>query len=233
MNNLNFKLTDFSGPLDLLLSLIDDRELDISEIALGEVTEQFLAYLELMEDKDADELSEFLVVASKLILAKAQLLIPQFAPEEAIEGPALEDQLRLYRLFVEASREVDRLWVDKHKSFFRVEQVRIVDGFVWPTNVDIVSLEDSMQRIIHRLKPRNPLPETTIDRAISIKERIHRIRTLLMEGTNFTFRELLSDADNKTDIIVSFLAILELMKNLKLTVSQDTNFSDISIQNIP
>src|SRR3989338_1878896 len=102
-------LDQFSGPLDLLLSLLEESKLNISEVSLSSITEQYLTYLDTLEDNRAEELADFLVVGSRLLLLKSKMLLPQFAPEED-EGTSLEEQLRLYKVFLEASKGVNRLW---------------------------------------------------------------------------------------------------------------------------
>jgi len=233
MKALELRLTDFSGPLDLLLALIEESKLTISDISLSEVTEQFLVYIDGLEEKNPEELADFLVVASKLILIKARSLLPQFASEDAPEGPAHEDQLRLYRLFVDASKEINARWGSGQRSISRVEPIRAVEEFIWPENVSPETLEHVMKKIIGRLTPRKPLPQTTIDRTISIRERIRHIRTVLEKQSRLNFQDILdSEQQNRTNIIVSFLAILELVKQEHLTLKQSGNFSEITLHHV-
>ncbi len=113
--NAEFILEQFTGPLDLLLSLIDGQKLNISELSLSNVTEQFLNHLDKIENKKPEELADFLVIATRLLFIKSNRLLPQFTLEED-EGPSLEDQLRVYRAFVEASKKLNKRWIFRDHS---------------------------------------------------------------------------------------------------------------------
>ncbi|MEK7623634.1 MAG: ScpA family protein [Patescibacteria group bacterium] len=221
----------FSGPLDLLLSLIQEEKLTVSDIALSQVTEQFLRYLDNLEERRADELADFLVVAARLLLLKSRQLLPQFAPVED-EGPSLEDQLRLYKIFVDASKKFNRLWQSDEKSVFRIEPARKPLSFVPPTNVSLETLRSAMLQLVTRLTPQSPLPQTSIDKAVSLKQKIDQIRAILSRAREVNFHTLLSDAKNKTEVIVSFLAILELVKQKIVALKQGEGFGDILVERI-
>ncbi|MFH0857900.1 MAG: segregation/condensation protein A [Candidatus Magasanikbacteria bacterium] len=224
-----FVTKQFSGPLDLLLSLLDEEKLDITDIALSEVTEQYLHHVENLEEKDAEELVDFLVIAAKLVLLKSKKLLPQLMPEEE-SGVSLEEQLRLYKKFVEASKEIQKHWDSREKSVFRIEPPRKAEGFVSPENLDISALHESFSKLVQRLKPMKPLPQTTIDRAVSMKQKITAIHDLLKTKKKAYFFDVVENAKNKTDVIVSFLALLELVKQKTVLLKQDDTFSDILIE---
>lgn len=224
-------LQQFSGPLDLLLSLVEGEELDITTVSLSGVTEQYLKYLDEHEEITTDELADFLTVAAKLLLLKSKLLLPKFLSEEE-DGPDLASQLRLYKAFVETSRKVQTLWLNDSRGVFRVEPVRKADGFVPPENVTVDSLHGRMVQLIKRLKPLKALPKTTIDRTVSLKEKIQHIRTLLGKEKKVLFHEVLMNSRNRTEVIVGFLALLELMKQRTALLHQDETFSDIVIESM-
>ncbi len=225
-------LEKFSGPLDLLLSLIHEEKLDISEVAIGSVTEQFMQYLDTLEDRRAEELADFLIVAARLILIKSQALLPQFSLTEEDEGPTLADQLRLYQQFVVASRGLNTRWMSGRSAVFRIEPPRRATTFVPPSNVSLDALHERMVQLISRLTPPKPLPQTHIDRAVSMKQKLDHIRSLLSSKKPIHFRELLSAARSRTDVIVSFLAILELVKQRTVALKQDETFGDIVISKV-
>ncbi|OGH77790.1 MAG: hypothetical protein A2469_00920 [Candidatus Magasanikbacteria bacterium RIFOXYC2_FULL_40_16] len=228
---MKIKLEQFSGPLDLLLSLIKDNELNITELALSEITEQYLKYLDKLEDNRAEELADFLVIGTRLLYLKSRLLLPQFGPEEE-EGPSLEEQLKLYKTFVDLSRKVNKLWNYKDRSVFRVEPPRKAESFVAPVNLDKSVLYDNMVQLLNRLKPLKPLPETRIDKAISMKEKLDKIRNILKKNKSINFLELLENANNRTEVIVSFLALLELVKQKAVILKQEATFADIAIERV-
>lgn len=231
MMKKDFKLEQFSGPLDLLLSLIQEKKLDISEVAISEVTEQYLEYLDTLEENRAEELADFLVIASKLLLFKSNLLLPQFVPEED-EGPSLEDQLRLYKMFVERSKDINNLWLNENRGFFRIEPLRKAKEFVPPTNLVLEKMHESMLQLVNRIAPPKELPQARIDKAVSVKEKIDSIRMLLRKSKSFSFREVLQSSQNKTEVIVGFLAMLELVKQRMIGLRQQESFGDIVIERV-
>lgn len=226
------KLSDgFEGPLDLLLSLIDEQELNISEVAISDVTEQYLNYLDTVEQRQPEHLADFLVIATKLLFIKSRLLLPQFGVEED-EGQSLEDQLRLYRAFVEASKKLNKKWLESERAVFRVEPHRQPEGFLPSANLGLEFLKDSINKLLYRLTPPKPLPRTHIDKSVSIKEKIDQIRNLLKTSKKASFLALFSDSKNKTEVIVSFLALLELVKQKSVGLKQGGNFQDILIEKV-
>jgi len=229
--NTEFKLEQFNGPLDLLLSLIDDQKFNISELALSEVTEQFLDYLNKLENKNPEELADFLVVATRLLFIKSNRLLPQFAPEED-EGPSLEEQLRLYRAFVQTSKKLNKLWLDSNRSIFRSEPPRKIKEFVSPENFLVNNLQESFVKLLKKIEPTKPLSRAYIDKNVSIKETIERIRKILKGSKNVSFSSVLQDSKNRTEVIVGFLALLELVKLKSIALKQNKSFSDILINKV-
>ena len=225
------KLEQFSGPLDLLLALIEQEKLSITEIALSKVTEQYFAYLNKLEDNRPEELADFLVIATKLVYMKSKQLLPQLTADED-DGPSLADQLKMYKRYIEASRDIYGLWNKNVLSYGRVEPPVKAEGFVLPANFGTEELKNSFYNLLKRLKPINPLPKVTIDRAISVKQKIDSIYNLLKQHRHLSFNQLLSEAGNKTEVIISFLALLELVKSGSAAIKQDSSFSDLEILKI-
>ena len=116
-----FKLEQFEGPLDLLLRMIEEEKMDVTQVALSKVTDQFIQYLTGIEEKQPEELADFLVVASKLLLIKSRVLLPQVVLEE--DGSDLEKQLRIYKEYLEASKILHKIILKKKFG---------VDGGSWP-----------------------------------------------------------------------------------------------------
>ncbi len=227
----NLTLEQFTGPLDLLLSLLNEEKLNISDISLSHVTEQFMAHLTTIEERRAEELADFLVIAARLLLMKSRLLLPQFGLEEE-EGPRLEDQLRLYKTFLDASKKLNRLWLRDTRAVFRIEPPRMPDIFSPPTNATLSTLHEGMLQLITRLTPPKPLPETRIDAAISMKEKLEHIRSFLSRVKEASFHSFLKEARNRTEIIVSFLALLELVKEQVVSLKQEEGNGDIIITRV-
>lgn len=223
------KLEKFEGPLDLLLQLIDQEKMDISEIALSKITEQFFTYLDKLEKNRPEELADFLVIAARLIFLKSHNLLQYANPQEEESGPALADQLKLYKQYVEASKTINILWQAGKVAYGRTEPPIKVTEFIMPANADKNNLHTAMTALLRRLKPVDPLPKVTVDHSVSVKQKIDTIRNLLKSGKEISFKNLLSTSKNKTEVIVSFLAILELIKEKTVSVKQAWSFEDMFI----
>jgi len=225
-----FKLDKFEGPLDLLLKLIEEEELDISEVSLAKVTEQYLNYLEQVQDLPMGELADFLVVAAKLLLIKSKILLPTLELEE--EEGDLEQQLKIYRIFLEASKVIQKTISRKKFAYFR-ENKRIRDMepiFNPPKSITALNLKMLFQGVLGNIEPILKLPQEMIKKTVSIQEKINEIREMILKKSSLSFGALLSKAESKTEIIVTFLAILELVKNQSVQVLQKNIFDDICIE---
>ncbi len=226
------QLAHFEGPLDLLLQLIEEEKLAITDIALAEVTEQYLRHLSTLEESHPEALADFLVVAARLVYLKSKQLLPLLYPDEAAEGPSLAEQLKLYKQYVEASRRVQALWLQGKMAYGRVEPPFKVDGFVLPTNADMPHVQAAFHALLKRLKPLPALPQVAIDRSISLKQKIESIYEALVQHKKIMFSTIFSQAENKTEVIVSFLALLELVKQERAMIDQENVFADMLIRHI-
>lgn len=225
----DLKLEKFEGPLDLLLQLVDQEKLSITDIALSKVTEQFFSYLDRLEKNRPEELTDFLIIAARLIYLKSHYLLQYAYPEEEESEPSLAEQLKLYKQYVEAGKTVNSLWGAGKIVYGRIEPPLKAKEFVLPANAGKNHLHDSMIFLLNRLKPMEPLPKVTIDHSISIKQKIDAIRNLVKSGQEVSFKNLLSSSQNKTEVIVSFLAILELVKQQSVRVRQINAFEDLLV----
>lgn len=222
-------LEQFEGPLDLLLQLIETEELPITDISLSKVTEQYLVYLNTLAELHPEELANFLVVASKLLYLKSKTLLPYLAPEED-DGPSLARQLALYKQYVEASKHIVRLWSNGKMAYSRLEPPIKMEQFVLPLNAHGSNLHSSLLLLLKRLKPIDPLPKLSIDRSLSVKQKIVFLYESLQDLKQFNFSHLVATATNRTEIIVSFLALLELMKEQKAVIKQESAFDELVIR---
>jgi segregation and condensation protein A len=225
----DIKLEKFQGPLDLLLQLVEQEEMKITEISLSEATEQFVKYLDQLSENNSEELADFLVVATKLVYLKSRVLLPYLYPEED-EGPSLADQLKMYQQYVEASKKIEELWNNGQLSYGRIEPPVKAKDFVLPANAQTSDLHTTMLKLISRLKPIDPLPRVSIDRGITVRDKIDKILFILKQFKKISFSQILSNTGNKTEIIVSFLAVLDLLKAAKAVAYQKDSFSDLEIK---
>ena len=229
------KLEQFEGPLELLLQLIEGQKLDITTVSLAAVADQYLAYIHAQEKWNPDELADFLVIAAKLLLIKSKVLLPNLdLGEEGEDALALEKQLKMLALYLDASVKVDALFQQHRVAFAREKLPKnlIPTRFVAPPNLRPDILPTLFQKIIERIAAFLPLPKSIIAKAASLEETIRSIRDHLMERLETSFQHLIGNAKTKTDIIVSFLAILELVKQRMVMVDQTHLFADIEIKKI-
>jgi len=218
----------FSGPLELLLSLIEGQELDISQVSLATVTDQYLAELQSLEELPADELADFLVVAAKLVYIKSKLMVPTTGVDEEDVGADLERQLRMYKAFVDASKHVDRLWMSGKAVWPRDGFAHLEPIFNPPPHVTTETLREIFGSVLKELEPITRLPQTILIRTINIRETISRIRDQLVAQKQARFHDLIATG-TKTEAIVTFLALLELVKQRSVTIVQANRHGDLEI----
>lgn len=232
---VQFKIQHFEGPLDLLLQLVEQEQLDISNVALAAVADQFVGYVNEHPDIPLEELADFLVVAAKLVYMKSKLLLPSLYDQELEEGPDLETQLRTYREFVRVSREIDKLWKSNAESFVRtrrtLKQTEVV--FAPPPDVTPAVLRDVMARLIARLMPLLKLPQAAVERVVTIQEKISQLFARIKNKATLSFTQFLGKKSTRPEAVASFLALLELVKQRFVRVSQQSLFYDIDIEAHP
>jgi segregation and condensation protein A len=223
----------FEGPLDLLLHLIEREELDITQVSLAQVTNQYLDYLAQLSERDPDNLADFLVVAAKLLLIKSRILLPQ-APspsvtEEEDVGEDLIRQLIEYRKFKEAARWLRRLDEQGLHSYIRLAAPPSLKQTV---DLGDVTLEDLLAAVREVLAIKPPAPsvnDTVAPIIITIADQMELIERETRRGRQVSFRQLLKRATNRLEVIVTLLALLEMVKQLRVAMRQDRQFGDIQI----
>jgi segregation and condensation protein A len=225
------RLEKFTGPLDLLLSLVEEQKMEITEVSISHVTEQFFDFLDKLEERKPEDLADFLVVATRLVYLKSKTLLPYLMPEED-DGPSLAEQLRLYKMFLEASVKINKMWNDDKLSYGRFEPPLRPVEFIPPQNSGLENLTSSYLILLKRLKPVDPLPQIKINRAVSVKHQIENIFNLLKTAKKVSFSEIIKTSQSRTEVIVSFLALLELLKTEKIFITQNNSFEDIEINRV-
>lgn len=227
---------NFEGPLDLLLQLIEEQKLDITQVSLAAVTEQYLTALqEIGGNLSAAALADFLAVAARLLLIKSRTLLPYLQPPGVDEGAELERQLKLYREYYLAAQQVNTRLRQKRFSFAR-ERILAKDvptGFTPPPNITAEKLSRVFAEVIAALPPVLAVAHSKIGSTISIQEKIQQLRDMIWKQAKLSFSQLLAQAQDRTEVIVSFLAILELTKQRHVMVQQDDLFQEIVIVRLP
>jgi segregation and condensation protein A len=229
------KLNIFEGPLDLLLFLIKRDKIDIYDIPIADITKQYLEYLELMKLLDLEIAGEFLVMAATLIHIKSKMLLPQdeMELEEEEEDPREELVRKLleYKKFKEAASKLQEMYRD-HKSVFlrkgEGEKGKIIsaDGTEF-FEASLFDLITAFRKVL------TTVPKATfhkvIKNAFTVSDKIHEIYHILAKQSRAYFSELFSKAGSKDEVVVIFLAILELIKMREIFVVQKESFGDIEI----
>ncbi len=226
------RLEKFEGPLDLLLELIEKEKLDITEVSLSKVASQYLDFLKKTEVIDPENIADFLVVAAKLVLIKSKALLPflELTKEEEEEIADLQQQLHEYQLFREAARKIRKLYSQRKVSFSREGYLGVNVTFYPPKDLKVQTLRDLMWQVVASLPILEKLPQEVVKRVVSLEEKFGEIQKRVQEGLETSFTKLTETADSKIDIIVSFLALLELIKQKIVLVEQDGLFKEIKIK---
>jgi len=223
----------FEGPLDLLLRLIEQEQLDITTIALAQVTDQFLEHLERIPEKPAAELAGFLVVAAKLLQIKSEALLPrppERDPGEEDPAEALARQLMLYRQFKEAAADLATREKEGLRTYLRLShEPPVVDEQLDLGGLGLNELRAAMLDALADLPEGPNLEQAAAPPKIRIRDKIRWIIDLMEREDHVSFNSLLSSAASRLDIVVSFLALLELVKDRTVIASQAEAFADIEL----
>jgi len=227
-------LPDFQGPLDLLLNLIEQEELDITKISLAHVTDQYLERLEILRETDPDELTDFLIIAAKLIFIKSEVLLPR-PPAILIEedqedvGDELARQLILYKQFKEIATHLREIESEGIRSFVRVVPNIKIEPRLTPGDGSLEALLEAARQAM-AIKAEDPdVDEMVSPEIVTIGQQMSRIWQKITNNKAVTFKELLPHTQSRIEIIVTLLAILELIKRNIIKVEQSHHFADITI----
>lgn len=231
-NVLEFETELYSGPLDLLLDLIQRAELDITKLSIAKVTDQFLAYVQANQDANPDYISEFLILATKLVQIKSETLLPRPVirlEEEEDPGEALARQLLLYREIKNATSWLNSRLAQNLRSYLHLPPR-------YPMNVsfDLSGLEAqdlvlALEALMSREAPIQPGSLISIPRH-TLQRKVQELISSLRSQSRVSFRTMLGEKPSRLDTVVLFLAILELVKQHVVHTSQDGNFGDIVVE---
>ncbi|KPJ85709.1 hypothetical protein AMJ57_02065 [Parcubacteria bacterium SG8_24] len=225
------KLDKFEGPLDLLMQLIEGEELDISEVSLAKVTDSYLKFLDDNPDLPPGELADFLVVASRLLLLKSRILLPFLQVGEILdEGDDLASQLKIYKEYLEATERIKGIIGRRGFTFVHDRLPKVEIGFSPPKRLSSGQMAEVFRGLIDRLSPLVRVSRRVVEKTVSIHEMIRQLQQMISRSQRLSFRKVLDTARSRTEIVVSFLALLELIKRRTVTVSQGLQFEDITIE---
>ncbi len=232
-NSGTFKIKTeaFEGPLDLLLTLVEKRKLFINDISLAKVTDDFIAHIQKFEKLPMGESAQFILVASTLLLIKSRSLLPALKLTEEEEGDIkdLEIRLKIYKRIKDASVHVKTLF--GNEMIFQPSQERPTEPFFSPhESMNLLGLAKAIRDVIQHLPKKENLPKAVVRKVVSLEEMIDNLTQRITTGLRMSFKEFSANHTERVNVIVSFLAMLELVKQGTIHVSQDSNFGDIHME---
>lgn len=241
---LEFKLEKFEGPLDLLLHLIDKNKVDIYDIPIAQITDQYMDYVRGMKEEDMDVMSEFLVMAATLLDIKCRMLLPKEVNEEGEEeDPRAElvQKLLEYKMYKYMSLELRELSANADQVLYRRKNLpKEVRNYLPPVNYEeligdttLARLNDIFQDILKRQKYRVDPVRSQFGRIekeeVDLSAKELYIKAYLNSHKDADFRTLLEEQNSRNEVIVTFLVILELMKTGNIQIHQESLFGEIHI----
>ena len=231
--NIEFKINEFEGPLDLLLHLIKESKMDIMNIEIEKITKQYMDYLDEQEKMNLEIASEYLVLASELLEIKSKMLLPSYKSEEEEEEEDPREELINRLLEYQAYKEITKVLQEKESLRKEIytkspENIKNYIDEVKEINID-VSLDDlveAFKKYLERKQDSKPLKTKVTINEISVSSRRHDIKRLLKSKKRVSFFELFP-VISKEYVVATFLAILEMAKSQELRITQNDTFDDI------
>lgn len=238
------KLQVFEGPLDLLLHLIDKNKIDIYDIPIVEITNQYMEYINAMEKADLNVMSEFLLMAATLLDIKCKMLLPKEENEDGEEEDPrqeLVEQLLEYKLYKYMAYELKDRQNDSEYIMYKEATVPDeVMQYEEPVDMDAllgdltlaklnVIFQDVMKRQVNKIDPVRSKFGKIQKEEVTLPDKLEFVTDYARKNRKFSFRELLNRQSSKTQIVVTFLAILQLMKEGTISIEQEQPFDDILI----
>lgn len=238
------KLQVFEGPLDLLLHLIDKNKIDIYDIPIVEITNQYMEYIEAMEQSDLNVMSEFLLMAATLLDIKCRMLLPKEVNEDGEEEDPrqeLVEQLLQYKMYKYMSYELKDRQIDSERVMYRKPDIPDeVAGYVEPVDLDELLEDLTLGRLQNIFQDVMRKQTDKIDQIrsrfgkiekeeITVSEKLAQVEAYALRHKKFSFRELITKQESRVQIVVTFLAILEMMKFGQIVIEQEQPFDDILI----
>lgn len=232
----NVQLKVYEGPMDLLYDLVTKHKIDIKDIAISEITKQYLDYLDAMEAMDMEITSDFITMASKLVEIKSRYLLYLQREDSEEEDPRIElvERLKEYKKYKQVSKELKEKADEEHERFFRKKEEVIIEDELSLEDVSIAKMMELLPKLLKNIdkkeeETKNDVLERLVNRKIiSVEEKIVSLRRALSVKDRISFLETVDQSD-RGDIIASFLCVLELIKEKEIIVTQDDFFEDIVI----
>lgn len=226
----------FEGPLDLLLRLIEREELDISKVSLAIVADQYLGYVATLQEVSAANLADFLVIAARLLVIKSRALLPK--PEEDTDdeeegedpGEELARQLLEYKRFKEVAARLRTLEEAGQRAYPRLAPPPQIERRLRPGDVSLAELLDALKRALELHPPAPPIDGVVAPVVVHIADCMRNLLDLTAGGARVRFGAVMRRARSRLEVIVTFLALLELIKQQRVRAAQDTPFGEIYLE---
>lgn len=230
-HGFSIKTEVFEGPLELLLDLVERRKLLINDISLASVTDEYIEHVSAMQERSLPGTANFVQLAATLLLIKSKSLLPvlELTEEEERTIGDLEERLRVYQIYRNAAAEISAAFGTRvmHGRSYAPKGRPI---FVPDAYTDRSALHEAIHRVIAELPKLEPKPKVHLKNVISIEEMIDRLHERIERSMKLTFSDLLAGDQERTTVIVGFLAILESVKQGKVLVAQASRFNEIEIE---
>ena len=228
------KTQNFEGPFHLLLSLIEERKFFINDLSLAQVTEDYLKYVNTLDELNTHEISNFIVIAATLILIKSKSLLPNLnlTSEEESDIHNLEDRLKLYEIYTKLAENIKNVFGEKI-IFAPLERKNEVLIFLPDDQITKENMMTFARDALGRIPKKVLLPEVEVKKVMSIEEMIDKLTERIQDSFKMSFKDFSGVAKTKEEkvlVIVSFLAMLELVRQGMLKAAQENNFEDIIIE---
>ncbi|MFA5000954.1 MAG: ScpA family protein [Candidatus Paceibacterota bacterium] len=226
------KTKEFEGPLDLLLNLIEKRKMHISQVSLAQVADDYVNYLKNQPDNSMEDIANFIMVASTLMLIKSLALLPglQLSEEEKESVTDLEDRLKKLQRVRDLSQYLKERF-GQNIIFSREESSRPVAIFAPTQEITQPNLLETIKRLLNNLPVKEMVPQAIIKKVISLEEVIGDLAERVSRALKMSFSDFVKDKKDKVNVIVSFLGMLELVKQGAINIEQRAHFADIDMEN--
>lgn len=230
MATADFQVTvgEFSGPLDLILTLIEERKMLVSDVSLSKVADNFIAYIKNQEAFPAGQTAHFILVAATLLLIKSRSLLPvlSLTGEEEENIDELEKRLALYKIFRDASKKIASL---SGRLYFGGHIRNTEPVFAPAPDMNVPALYSAMLGTLQRVPQKEIKKEVSVKTVVSLEEMMERLTKRIEQALSLTLKEFIGKSEDRREIVVGFLAVLELVKRGLVMADQMEDFSDITV----
>lgn len=230
-SEFKLQIGEFEGPLDLLLTLIEERKMHISDVSLAQVAEDFISFVRAQESFPADQAASFILTAATLLLLKSKSLLPVFTltDDEEEDVKDLEHRLNLYKVFRDIARKLGRL-NESGQIYFGGLKRDNEPLFAPAPDMSTESLTDALQGVLTHAPMPEKKPEKVVAPVVTLEEMMTRLGERVEKAFSTTFKDFVGSPEDRREIVVGFLAVLELVKRGMLSAEQGNQYGDIQLE---